>query len=277
MIALLAAVAAGETSVDDALAELAMNPFDAVVGESGHTEARIDHHRAVRCGFPEVVFCQGKTPEQVASAARAILDRSDVLLATRATPEHYQAVARKIEDARWLETPRLIVVDRRSERPSEGHVVVASGGTADVPVAEEAAACAEIMGCRVTRLFDVGVAGVHRVLSQAETLRTARVVVAVAGMEGALPSVVAGLVDVPVVAVPTSVGYGANFGGVSALLTMLNSCAGGIGVMNIDNGFGAAVLASRINSPGWLTEGKGSPAEAPRVASQDAEGGAAAR
>lgn len=249
---LLAAVAAGETSVEDALASIAVDPFAAVTGETGHPEARVDHHRALRCGFPEVVFCQGKTPEQVASVAREILDRSDVLLATRATPEHFQAVARKIEDARWLETPKLIVVDRRAERPAEGHIVVASGGTADVPVAEEAAACAEIMGGKVTRLFDVGVAGVHRVLSQAEVLRSARVVIAVAGMEGALPSVVAGLVDVPVVAVPTSVGYGANFGGVSALLTMLNSCAGGIGVMNIDNGFGAAVLASRINSPGWL-------------------------
>jgi pyridinium-3,5-biscarboxylic acid mononucleotide synthase len=248
---LLAAVADGSLSTEEATAELARLPFAEVEGPSGHAEARIDHHRALRCGFPEVVFCEGKSPEQVVAVVREILDRSDVVLATRATPEHYQALARRIDDARWLETPHLIVVDRRTEPPSEGHVLVASAGTADVGVAEEAAACAEIMGSRVTRLYDVGVAGVHRVISQVELLRSARAIIAVAGMEGALPSVVAGLVDVPVIAVPTSVGYGANFGGVSALLTMLNSCAGGIGVVNIDNGFGAAVLADRINRPNW--------------------------
>ncbi len=248
---LLAAVAAGQTDAGDAAALLAATPFSEVGAVSGAPEARVDHHRAVRCGFPEVVFCQGKTPDQVVSIAREILSRSQVLLATRASAEQFQAVARRIDDARWLETPRLIVVDRREDPPCEGHVVVASGGTADIPVAEEAAACAEIMGCKVTRLFDVGVAGVHRILAHSETLRSARAVIAVAGMEGALPSLVAGLVDVPVVAVPTSVGYGANFGGVSALLTMLNSCAGGIGVVNIDNGFGAAVIATRINRPAW--------------------------
>lgn len=259
ILSLLAQVAAGESSPEEAAQQLAQLPVSsALLGESGHTEARVDHHRSLRCGFPEVVFCQGKTPDQVASVVRELLGHSDVVLATRATPEHYQAVARRVDDARWLETPRLILIDRREEQPSEGHIVVASGGTADVPVAEEVAACAEIMGSRVTRLFDVGVAGVHRVLHETATLRSARVIVAVAGMEGALPSVVAGLVDVPVVAVPTSVGYGASFGGVSALLTMLNSCAGGIGVMNIDNGFGAAVLADRINRP--------------RNAGQDAEG-----
>ncbi|HSK47078.1 MAG TPA: nickel pincer cofactor biosynthesis protein LarB [Coriobacteriia bacterium] len=249
---LLQAVAEGKLSPAEAAEQFAQHPYAEVEGATGHPEARVDHHRSMRCGFPEVVFCQGKTPDQVASVVREILERSDVVLATRATPEHFQAVARRIGDARWLETPRLIVVDRREEPPSEGLVVVASAGTADVPVAEEAAACAEVMGCRVTRLFDVGVAGVHRVLAETATLRSARVVIAVAGMEGALPSVVAGLVDVPIIAVPTSVGYGANFGGVSALLTMLNSCAGGIGVVNIDNGFGAAVLATRVNRPGWL-------------------------
>lgn len=248
---LLAAVASGQADPGEAAALLAATPFSAVGAVSGMPEARVDHHRALRCGFPEVVFCQGKTPEQVVSIAREILSRSQVLLATRASAEQFQAVARRIDDARWLEIPRLIVVDRREDPPSEGHVVVASGGTADIPVAEEAAACAEIMGCKVTRLFDVGVAGVHRVLAHSDTLRSARAVIAVAGMEGALPSLVAGLVDVPVVAVPTSVGYGANFGGVSALLTMLNSCAGGIGVVNIDNGFGAAVIATRINRPAW--------------------------
>jgi len=249
---LLQAVSEGEISPSQAAEQLAQEPYAPIAGESGHTEARIDHHRALRCGFPEVVFCLGKTADQVVAVMREVLERSEVVLATRATPEHFQAVARKLDDARWLGTPRLIVVDRRENRPRVGHIVVASAGTADVPVAEEAAACAEVMGNRVTRLFDVGVAGMHRVLSETSTLRSARAVIAVAGMEGALPSVVAGLVDVPVVAVPTSVGYGANFGGVSALLTMLNSCAGGIGVVNIDNGFGAAVLASRVNNPGWL-------------------------
>jgi len=249
LLELLKAVAAGEMDAGEAAGRLAHLPFTEVGGTGGAVQARVDHHRALRCGFPEVVFCQGKTPEQVTSIAKEILSRTDVMLATRATADQYQALARRIDDARWLEVPRLIVVDRRPSPPSDGHIVVASGGTADIPVAEEAAACAEIMGSKVTRLFDVGVAGVHRVLAHSETLRSARVVIAVAGMEGALPSIVAGLVDVPVIAVPTSVGYGANFGGVSALLTMLNSCAGGISVVNIDNGFGAAVVASRINRP----------------------------
>lgn len=245
---LLDLVASGTLSAEKAASEIAtMSPTGAVVSSSGHAVARIDHDRAGRCGFPEVVFCQGKTPEQVASVMREVLERAPVVLATRATPEQFQAVARKIDDARWLESPRLIVVDRRTDKPAAGHIAVVSAGTADMPVAEEAAACCELMGARVTRVFDVGVAGLHRVLSEVQTLRSARVVIAVAGMEGALPSVVAGLVDVPIVAVPTSIGYGANFGGVSALLTMLNSCAGGIGVVNIDNGYGAAVLATRIN------------------------------
>lgn len=254
---LLASVAAGQTDATEAARQLSGLPFAEVGGVSGAPEARVDHHRSVRCGFPEVIFCQGKTAEQVADISREILTRAPVVLATRATAEQYQALARRVDDARWLEVPRLIVVDRREDPPSEGHVVVASGGTADIPVAEEAAVSAEVMGCKVTRLYDVGVAGVHRVLAHSEVLRSSRAVIAVAGMEGALPSLVAGLVDVPVVAVPTSVGYGANFGGVSALLTMLNSCAGGIGVVNIDNGFGAAVIASRINRPGWLHDDPG--------------------
>lgn len=250
---LLDRIADGSVSSSEGARELSRLPFAEVPGDSA-AEARVDHHRAMRCGFPEVVFCQGKTPDQVAGVVREILTRSDVVLATRATSAHFEAVARRVDDARWLETPRLIVVDRRTDPPAEGHVVVASAGTADIPVAEEAAACAELMGCRVTRLFDVGVAGVHRVLAHQDTLRDARVIIAVAGMEGALPSLVAGLIDVPLVAVPTSVGYGANFGGISALLTMLNSCAGGIGVVNIDNGFGAAVLAARINRPSWAAD-----------------------
>ena len=249
LLDLLHAVAKGSQSPADAARALETLPFAEVADADQHVHARVDHHRDVRTGFPEVILCQGKTPAQVASVAEAILGHGDVLLATRATPEHFSATQAVAEDAVWHEAARLIVVDRRAEPPREGHVVVASGGTADIPVAEEAATCAEVMGCKVTRLFDVGVAGLHRLLAHSDTLRSAHAIIAVAGMEGALPSLVAGLVDVPVVAVPTSVGYGANFGGVSALLTMLNSCAGGIGVVNIDNGFGAAVLATRINRP----------------------------
>jgi len=248
LLDLLRAVADGSRSVSDAARDLETLPF-AELGDKLSRHARVDHHRAVRTGFPEVILCQGKTPAQVATIAQEILAHGDVLLATRATPEHFAATQAIAQDAVWHEVARVVLVDRRANPPREGHVVVATGGTADIPVAEEAATCAEIMGCRVTRLFDVGVAGVHRLLAHTETLRSARAIVAVAGMEGALPSLVAGLVDVPVIAVPTSIGYGANFGGVSALLTMLNSCAGGIGVVNIDNGFGAAVLAARINRP----------------------------
>jgi len=250
LLELLRAVADGQRSAEDAMRDLESLPFAEVSAATDDVvHARVDHHRAVRTGFPEVILCQGKTPVQVASITAEILAHGDVLLATRATPEHYSAVRTVADDAVWHEAARLIVVDRRAEPPSVGHVVVATGGTADIPVAEEAATCAEVMGCRVTRLFDVGVAGLHRLLAHTDTLRSAHAIVAVAGMEGALPSLVAGLVDVPVIAVPTSIGYGANFGGVAALLTMLNSCAGGIGVVNIDNGFGAAVLATRINRP----------------------------
>jgi pyridinium-3,5-biscarboxylic acid mononucleotide synthase len=251
LIDLLAAVSAGALSPDQAAQKLSSLPFAEIDAGSAHgtISARVDHHRGVRTGFPEVILCQGKSAEQVAAIAAELLAHGDVMLATRAVPEQVSAILEVAPDAVWHEAARVIVVDRRAEPPREGHVVVATGGTADIPVAEEAAVCAEVMGCRVTRLFDVGVAGVHRLLAHTETLRSARAIVAVAGMEGALPSLVAGLVDVPVIAVPTSVGYGANFGGVAALLTMLNSCAGGIGVVNIDNGFGAAVLAARINRP----------------------------
>ncbi len=248
---LLADVAAGIVPPETAVSALA-SPGYATLGDvSGSPEARVDHDRAGRCGFPEVIFCQGKSLAQVASIALELLERNEVLLATRVDSEQAAAITNIAPDASYAQLARIVIVDRRTAPPQEGLVVVASAGTADIPVAEEAALCAEVMGCRVERLYDVGIAGVHRALAHVGTLRSARVIVAVAGMEGALPSLVAGLVDVPVVAVPTSVGYGANFAGVSALLTMLNSCAGGIGVVNIDNGFGAAVLASRINRPGW--------------------------
>jgi NCAIR mutase (PurE)-related protein len=239
--ALLDSVASGATSPDDALETLARLPY-ADLGE-----AKVDHHRALRCGFAEVVFCEGKTPSQVRSIAREMLDHGEVFLGTRATASHFQSVAQVASDARYFEEPHLLVVDRRAERPAVGHIVVVTGGTADHPVAEEAAISAEVMGNRVTRVYDVGVAGVHRMLAHAELLREANVIVAVAGMEGALPSLVTGLVSCPVVAVPTSVGYGASLGGIAALLGMLSSCASGLGVVNIDNGFGAAALASRIN------------------------------
>lgn len=238
---LLGAVASGDLTPDEAQERLSHLPF-ADIGD-----AKVDHHRAVRCGFPEVIFCEGKTAEQVRGVARELLEHGDVVLGTRASAAQYEAVARFASDARYFEAARIVLVDRRPNPPRHGHIVVATGGTADVPVAEEAAISAEAMGNRVTRLYDVGVAGLHRLLAHQDVLRSARAIIAVAGMEGALPSLVAGLVDVPVVAVPTSVGYGANFAGVAPLLTMLNSCASGIGVVNIDNGFGAAALASRIN------------------------------
>jgi NCAIR mutase (PurE)-related protein len=240
---LLAEVAAGSLPPEQAYDRLSHLPFT----QAADGSARVDHHREIRCGFPEVVFCEGKTPHQVRAIARELLDHGDVVLGTRASAAQFQVVAQIALDARYFEEARILLVDRREERPSEGHVVVASGGTADFPVAEEAAITAEVMGNRVTRLYDVGVAGIHRVLAAEDLLRDARVVIAVAGMEGALPGVVAGLVGCPVVAVPTSIGYGASLGGIAALLTMLNSCAGGIGVVNIDNGFGAAALATRIN------------------------------
>ncbi len=208
--------------------------------------ARLDHHRGLRCGLPEVVFGQGKSPEQVAAVARALADRSGRVLVTRAEPAAAAAVLEALPDARWEREARCVVLDRAPAEPV-GRVLVVAAGTADRPVAEEARVTAEAAGSLVETMHDVGVAGIHRLLAGAERLRRARCVVVVAGMEGALPSVVGGLCDVPVVAVPTSVGYGASFGGLAALLAMLNSCAAGVGVVNIDNGFGAGVLASRIN------------------------------
>ncbi|MGV8084355.1 MAG: nickel pincer cofactor biosynthesis protein LarB [Coriobacteriia bacterium] len=251
VLKLLRTVAEGGVAPEEALERLSRNAFAEVsLGpDAERVDARIDHDRARRTGFTEVILCEGKTPEQVGAIAREILRHSDVLLGTRASHQHASAVQEAAPCVAWHEDARVLVVDRRPAPPREGHIVVASAGTADIPVAEEAAVCAEAMGSRVTRLYDVGVAGVHRLLAHTDTLRSARAIIAVAGMDGALPSLVAGLVDVPVIAVPTSVGYGANFGGVAPLLTMLNSCAGGIGVVNIDNGFGAAVLATRVNRP----------------------------
>jgi hypothetical protein len=208
--------------------------------------AQVDHDRADRQGFPEVVFGQGKTPSQVAGIAAAITGRGHSLLVTRTDGDTFRAVAKVVPDAMFHEQARII--ERRVDGPrGKGVVLIAAAGTSDLPVAEEAAVSAEVMGNDVDRLYDVGVAGIHRLLAQRDRLAAARVVLAVAGMEGALPSVVGGLVRVPVIAVPTSVGYGASFGGITALLAMLNSCASGVAVVNIDNGFGAAAVASAIN------------------------------
>lgn len=210
--------------------------------------ARIDHHREIRQGFPEVILCEGKTEKQVAAIARRIVDHGSPLLGTRATKGHYSAVRRLIRKARYNETARTITANEHLVKPqARGTILIVTAGTSDLPVAEEAREAAHMMGNKTELLPDVGVAGIHRILTQSSRLRNASVVIVVAGMEGALPSVVGGLVDVPVIAVPTSVGYGASFGGISALLGMLNSCAAGVTVVNIDNGFGAAFAANRIN------------------------------
>ena len=209
--------------------------------------ARVDHHRSIRQGFPEVVFGPGKTPAQIASISERIVASGQNLLVTRTTPEAFEAVAQVLPGAGFHELARTITLRVSDVPPGRGTVAIAAAGTADLPVAEEAAVCLEIMGNAVDRLYDVGVAGLHRLLAVHGRLTAARVVIVVAGMEGALPSVVGGLVDVPVIAVPTSVGYGASFGGITALLAMLNSCASGVSVVNIDNGFGAAAIANSIN------------------------------
>ena len=209
--------------------------------------ARVDHHRSVRQGFPEVVYGPGKTPEQIAAISERIVAAGQNLLVTRTTRDAYEAIRERLPAASFHEQARTITLRLTSMPPGRGIILVAAAGTADLPVAEEAVTSAEIMGNTVDRLYDVGVAGLHRLLAEHARLTTAHVVIVVAGMEGALPSVISGLVSVPVIAVPTSVGYGASFGGIAALLGMLNSCASGVSVVNIDNGFGAGNIASLIN------------------------------
>jgi NCAIR mutase (PurE)-related protein len=210
--------------------------------------ATLDHHRQLRQGFPEVILCQGKTPDQVAKIAAKIGRIKQPLLATRADCEHFAAVKKKIRRARYNSLARTITANEpKNPLENRGTILVVTAGTSDVPVAEEAVVTARMFGSPVDTLYDVGVAGIHRLLSQGEKLSKASVIIVVAGMEGALPSVVGGLVDVPVIAVPTSVGYGASFSGVTALLAMLNSCASGVTVVNIDNGFGAGFAASLMN------------------------------
>jgi NCAIR mutase (PurE)-related protein len=242
--ALLAGVRNGSTPVEAAQAQLTAALRDAPFEDLGF--ARIDHHRALRQGAPEVIFGQGKSPGQIADIAERIVAKGHNLLVTRATRDAWTAVEAKLPGAFFHDTARTIVLQQVEPARGQGLVLVACAGTADLGVAEEAAVSAESLGNDVDRLFDVGVAGLHRLLEARPRLDAARVLIVVAGMEGALPSVVGGLVRSPVIAVPTSVGYGASFGGLAALLAMLNSCASGIGVVNIDNGFGAAALASRI-------------------------------
>ncbi len=243
--ALLQQVASGAIDTSDAelrLAEaLRAQPFT----DLGF--ARVDHHRAFRHGFPEVVLGLGKTPAQISAIAAEIVGRGSTLLVTRATPEAFDAVRLVAPQASYHAEARIIALRQRDVTPGTGRILIVAAGTSDLPVAEEAAHTAELMGNGIDRLYDVGVAGLHRLLVERPRLETARVIIVVAGMEGALPSVVSGLVAVPVIAVPTSIGYGASFGGLAALLGMLNSCASGVAVVNIDNGFGAASIASLIN------------------------------
>lgn len=239
---LLNAVAAGEISPDDAALKLKMQPI-AEVGQY----AKVDMHRGVRQGVPEIIYGAGKTKEQILGIARTMLENGQkTVLVTRMTAEAAEYIGGELP-VEYNAAARAGVIGVMPEPSGKGKIVVATGGTSDMPVAEEAAITAEVLGNKVTRLYDVGVSGIHRLLSHMEDIMSARVIVAVAGMEGALPSVIGGLADCPVIAVPTSVGYGASLGGVAALLSMLNSCASGVSVVNIDNGFGAGYMASMIN------------------------------
>ncbi|XXF70891.1 nickel pincer cofactor biosynthesis protein LarB [Thermoanaerobacterium thermosaccharolyticum] len=212
--------------------------------------AKIDYNREVRRGFPEVIYCEGKTPKQVKEIALRMYEKGSNVLGTRASIEHFEALKEVCDKAVYYDVARIISIKSEEIMPTKGVIGVVAAGTSDLPVAEEAAVTAELMGNSVKRIYDVGVAGIHRLMSKVEELRKFRVIICIAGMEGALPTVVGGLVACPIIAVPTSVGYGANFHGLSALLAMLNSCSSGVSVVNIDNGFGAAYSASLINKIG---------------------------
>lgn len=244
---LLLGVKNGEKSIDEAVECLKDLPYKDL------DYAKLDYHRGIRSGYPEVIYCQGKEREHLKGIVSDMLKRDSNILATRADEEVYKAILEVTDKVIYYKTARICVINSKDIK-RVGKVAVVTGGTADIPVAEEAAVTCEVFGNNVERIYDVGVAGIHRLLGNLDRIKSANVVIAVAGMEGALASVVGGLVDVPVIAVPTSVGYGANFKGLSALLTMLNSCAAGIGVVNIDNGFGAGYIASQINK-GFSGEG----------------------
>lgn len=238
---LLQDVKDGSTSIDDAYEKLKDLPYS----DLGY--AKVDNQREIRVGYPEVIYCAGKTVDQVKGIIKLMLNKSCNILATRATVEMFKSIKEICPAARYNEAARTITVKMKDIKATDSYIAIVTAGTSDIPVAEEAAVTAEIFGNKVERVYDVGVAGIHRLFINIDVIRRAKVVVVAAGMEGALASVVGGLVDIPVIAVPTSVGYGASFGGLSALLSMLNSCASGVSVVNIDNGFGAGYLAGMIN------------------------------
>ena len=238
---LLESVRKGEQSIDEAIAKLRVMPFEDI------GFAKIDHHRSIRCGFPEVIYCEGKSADQVAAIFDRCAQAGSNIIATRASHTVYDAVAHTYPKAEYNETARSITLRQQEQMTYPGTIAILAAGTSDLPVAEEARVTAEMMDQTTATFYDVGVAGIHRLLAYSEALQAARVAVVVAGMEGALASVVGGLVDCPVIAVPTSIGYGASFQGLAALLGMLNSCASGVTVVNIDNGFGAGYTAALIN------------------------------
>ena len=246
---ILESIQKGTIGIDEALNDLKNLPYQ----DLGF--AKLDHHRQLRRGFAEAVFCPGKSIEQIIQIAKNIIRKGAPLLATKADKTIYKAIHEVDPCAEFYQEARMVVVQKKPPE-QKGNVVVLSAGTADIPIAQEAAVTARVYGSKTTTLFDVGVSGIHRLFDHHQLLNIARVIVVVAGMEGALASVVAGLVNSPVIAVPTSVGYGASFGGVAALLTMLNSCAGGVAVVNIDNGYSAGCIAHLINSPGCLENGQ---------------------
>ncbi len=241
---LLEQVREGRLSVEQALKQMRKLPYEDL------SFAKVDHHRSLQKGFPEVIFCSGKTATQIVEIARRLAEGGAPVLATRAEPEVYRALKREFPGMEYHREARLAVLRAEGPTTAVGAIGVVTAGTADLPVAEEAALTAELMGGSVTRLYDVGVAGLHRLIDNLELLLSARVLVVVAGMEGALPSVIGGLTACPIIAVPTSIGYGAHFGGLAPLLAMLNSCAPGVSVVNIDNGFGAGYIAALINRSG---------------------------
>jgi NCAIR mutase (PurE)-related protein len=244
ILSFLKKIAAGKLNPEEGVSQIK----HLFVGDLGY--AHVDHHRALRCGFPEVIFCPGKRPDQVEGIAREILKRNSTLLATRVNETQCRRLLEVFPDAECNEAARTVSILRGPKLRKKGLVAVVTAGTSDIPVAEEARVTAEIMGAKVEALYDVGVAGIHRLLGHITLLKKARVLVVAAGMEGALASVVGGLVDCPVIAIPTSVGYGSSFQGLAALLGMLNSCASNVSVVNIDNGFSAGTIAALINEPG---------------------------
>ena len=241
IIKLLKDVKNNEIEIEEAVNKLKELPFTDI------DYALIDNHRQIRTGFPEVIYCAGKTPQQVKGIVEAMLKNDKNILATRATKEMYDLVKEICNEAVYNELGRTITIKKETISESKDYILIAAAGTSDLPVVEEAYETCKIFGNRVEKVVDIGVAGIHRLFSRLELIRGAKVIIVVAGMEGALASVIGGLVDKPIIAVPTSVGYGANFGGIAALLSMLNSCAGGVSVVNIDNGFGAAYSACMIN------------------------------